>query len=133
PGSYQGTLVDTAQSDPTKLIRHIRNERLSKSDQLAQLNVLQALNDKHLAQRPNEADLEARIQSFDLAFRMQMEATDAFDTSQEPEHILKLYGEGTQNRQLLLARRLVERGVRYVQVWHGAGQPWDSHDNIKDA
>ena len=64
---------------------------------------------------------------------MQIEATDAFDTSQEPEHILKLYGEGTQNRQLLLARRLVERGVRYVQVWHGAGQPWDSHDNIKDA
>lgn len=133
PGSYQGTLVDTAQSDPTKLIQHIRNERLSKSDQRAQLDVLQTLNAKHAAQRPDEADLEARIESFDLAFRMQMEATDAFDTNQEPEHILKLYGEGTQNRQLLLARRLVERGVRYVQVWHGAGQPWDSHDNIKDA
>ncbi|MGV3486459.1 MAG: DUF1501 domain-containing protein [Planctomycetaceae bacterium] len=133
PGSYQGTLVDTAHSDPTKLIRHIRNERLSKSEQLAQLEVLQALNARHLARRPDEADLEARIQSFDLAYRMQMEATDAFDTSQEPEHILKLYGEGTQNRQLLLARRLVERGVRYVQVWHGASQPWDSHDNIKDA
>ncbi|MEO8270968.1 MAG: DUF1501 domain-containing protein [Aureliella sp.] len=132
PGSYQGTLVDTDHSDPTKLIRHIRNERLSKSEQLAQLEVLQALNAKHLAQRPDEADLETRIQSFDLAYRMQMEATDAFDTSQETEHILKLYGEGTQNRQLLLARRLVERGVRYVQVWHGAGQPWDSHDNIKD-
>lgn len=133
PGSYQGTLVDTARSDPTKLIQHIRNERLSKSDQRAQLDLLQTLNAKHAAQRPDEADLEARIESFDLAFRMQMEATDAFDTNREPEHILKLYGEGTQNRQLLLARRLVERGVRYVQVWHGAGQPWDSHDNIKDA
>lgn len=133
PGSYQGTLVDTAQTDPAKLIRHIRNERLSKSEQLAQLEYLQALNAKHLAGRPAEAELEARIESFDLAYRMQMEATDAFDTNQEPEHILKLYGEGTQNRQLLLARRLVERGVRYVQVWHGAGQPWDSHDNIKDA
>ncbi|MCA9159113.1 MAG: DUF1501 domain-containing protein, partial [Planctomycetales bacterium] len=133
PGSYQGTLVDTVHSDPTKLIRHIRNERLSKSEQLAQLEVLQALNAKHLAVRPNEPDLESRIESFDLAYRMQMEATDAFDTSQEPEHILNLYGEGTQNRQLLLARRLVERGVRFVQVWHGAGQPWDSHDNIKNA
>ena len=61
PGSYQGTLVDTAQTDPTKLIRHIRNERLSKSEQRAQLEVLQALNAKHLAQRPDEADLEARI------------------------------------------------------------------------
>ena len=133
PGSYQGTLVDTAHTDPTQLIRHIRNERLSKSDQRAQLEVLQALNARHMAERPDEADLESRIQSFDLAYRMQMEATDAFDTNREPEHILKLYGEGTQNRQLLLARRLVERGVRYVQVWHGAGQPWDSHDNIKDA
>ena len=132
PGAYQGTLVDTAQTDPTKLIRHIRNERLSKSEQKAQLEILQAMNAKHLANRPAEADLEARIQSFDLAYRMQMEATDAFDIQQEPEYILRMYGEGTQNRQLLLARRLVERGVRFVQTWHGAGQPWDSHDNIKD-
>ncbi len=132
PGAYQGTLVDTAQTDPTQLIRHIRNERLSKPEQLAQFEMLQALNARHLAKRPEEADLEARIHSFDLAYRMQMEATDAFDIQQEPEHILKMYGEGPQNRQLLLARRLVERGVRFVQTWHGAMQPWDSHDNIKD-
>ena len=69
---------------------------------------------------------------FELAYRMQVEATDAFDVEQEPEHILKMYGDGPQNRQLLLARRLVERGVRFVQTWHGNLQPWDSHSNIKD-
>jgi uncharacterized protein (DUF1501 family) len=62
---------------------------------------------------------------------MQMEASDAFDVSREPQHILDMYGEGTQARQILIARRLVERGVRYVQVWHGEGQPWDSHDDIE--
>jgi uncharacterized protein (DUF1501 family) len=62
---------------------------------------------------------------------MQMEATDAFDVSGEPQHILDMYGPGTQARQTLIARRLVERGVRFVQVWHGNGQPWDSHDDIE--
>src|SRR5947199_6411900 len=62
---------------------------------------------------------------------MQSDAADAFDVSREPEHIRKMYGEGTQARQILIARRLVERGVRVVQVWHGAGQPWDSHDDLE--
>ena len=62
---------------------------------------------------------------------MQMEADDAFDLSKEPEHIQKMYGEGVQARQMMMARRLLERGVRFVQVWHGAGQPWDSHDDIQ--
>ena len=132
PGVYQGTLVDTAQSDPTRLIEHIRNQRLTTQQQQSQFQLLQAMNHKHLAQRPGEASLEARIESFEMAYRMQVEATDAFDISQEPEHILKAYGEGPQNRQLLIARRLVERGVRFVQTWHGAMQPWDSHSNIKD-
>ncbi len=132
PGAYQGTLVNTAETDPTKLIRNVRNERLTNSQQADQFKVLQELNARHLAERPHEADLEARIHSFELAYGMQMEATDAFDVQQEPEHILKMYGDGPQNRQLLLARRLVERGVRFVQTWHGAMQPWDSHSNIKD-
>lgn len=133
PGVYQGTQVNTDRTDPAKLIQNIRNKRLSSAEQSAQFEVLQALNVGHLAERPNEAELEARIHSFELAYRMQMEATDAFDVQQEPEHILQMYGEGPQNRQLLLARRLVERGVRFVQTWHGAGQPWDSHSNIKDS
>jgi len=59
-----------------------------------------------------------------------MDASDAFDITKEPASIRKMYGEGTQARQLLIARRLLEKGVRFVQVWHGAGQPWDNHDDI---
>src|SRR5207302_4991211 len=81
--------------------------------------------------RGREAELEARIQSFELAFRMQSEAGDAFDVTREPESIRAMYGPGVQGRQLLIARRLLERGVRYIQLWHGAGQPWDSHDDIE--
>jgi len=62
---------------------------------------------------------------------MQIDATDAFDISKEPENIRKMYGEGTQARQILTARRLIERGVRFVQVWTGEGQPWDNHDDIE--
>lgn len=132
PGAYQGTHVDTSQADPRKLIDHIRNERLTAEAQREQFEVLQALNAQHLAARPGEAALESRIRSFELAYRMQMEATAAFDVQQEPEYIRKAYGEGPQNRQLLIARRLVERGVRFVQTWHGNLQPWDSHSNIRE-
>ena len=67
----------------------------------------------------------------ELAWRMQFEAGEAFDVTREPKHVLDRYGDTPHGRQLLIARRLVERGVRYVQVWHGAGQPWDSHSNIE--
>ena len=130
PGVFQGTHIDTASTDPSKLIDHIRNERLSPKQQYSQLQLLQSFNRRHLAERPHESALEARIESFELAYRMQTEAVDAFDVSREPQYIIDLYGSGIQNRQLLIARRLVERGVRFVQVWHGAGQPWDSHNNI---
>ncbi len=132
PGSYQGTLIDTSKTDPTQLIDHLRNARLTDDQQQQQFDLLRALNDRHSHQRPGEADLEARIESFELAYRMQLEATDAFNVEQEPEYIHQMYGSGPQNRQLLLARRLVERGVRFVQTWHGNLQPWDSHSNIKD-
>jgi uncharacterized protein (DUF1501 family) len=64
---------------------------------------------------------------------MQTEATDAFDVAKEPASVRELYGDTLQGRQMLMARRLAERGVRYVQVWHGAGQPWDSHNSIEDS
>ena len=96
-----------------------------------QLDLLRSLNAQHLEQRVGDSQLESRIQSFELAFRMQTEAADAFDISSEPKHIQELYGDGVHARQILIARRLVERGVRYVQVWHGAGQPWDNHDDIE--
>jgi len=131
PGAFQGTHIDTSNADPTKLIAHLRNNRLNESEQRDQFELLKQLNEQHLSVRPGEVALEARIRSFELAYRMQLEATDAFDITQEPEHVVKLYGEGPQNRQLLMARRLVERGVRFVQTWHGNLQPWDSHSNIK--
>jgi hypothetical protein len=93
--------------------------------------LLRALNQKHLEKRDEDSQLEARIQSFELAYRMQMEAAEAFDVSREPQHILDMYGDGVQARQILIARRLVERGVRFIQLWHGDGQPWDNHDDIE--
>jgi hypothetical protein len=131
PGVFQGTYIDSQHTDIEKLIRHIKNRHVSHGAQRAQLALLQELNREHMERRQREADLEARIQSFELAFRMQTEAGDAFDVSQEPESIRAMYGPGVQARQILIARRLLERGVRYVQLWHGEGQPWDSHDDIE--
>lgn len=132
PGVYQGTHIDTSKKDPKTFIENVKNTRLTPKEQRRQFELLQALNAGHISDRPGEAALEARIQSFELAYRMQLEASDAFDIQREPEHVLKMYGDTPQNRQLLLARRLVERGVRFVQTWHGPIQPWDSHNNIKD-
>jgi hypothetical protein len=131
PGVYQGTYIDPRHESLDKLIENIRNDRLPRDRQRAQLDLVQALNRRHLADRPHESALDSRIHSFELAYRMQIEATDAFALEQEPRHVLEAYGEGVHARQLLLARRLVERGVRFVQLWHGEGQPWDNHDDIE--
>ncbi len=131
PGVFQGTYINTEHTQIEKLIENIRNNYTSMPEQRAQLDLLQKLNVQHREKRKNDAQIDARIQSFELAYRMQMDATDAFDITKEPEPIRKMYGEGTQARQLLIARRLLERGVRFVQVWHGAGQPWDNHDDIE--
>lgn len=131
PGVFQGTYIDTQHTQVEKLIENIKNNYTSLPEQRRQIDLLQELNERHAKKRQQDSQLEARIQSFELAYRMQMDATDAFDISREPEHIRKMYGEGTQARQILIARRLLERGVRFVQLWHGAGQPWDNHDDIE--
>jgi hypothetical protein len=131
PGVFQGTYIDTRHTDLEKLIENIRNNSVSQPEQRRQLDLLRQLNDKHKEARQQDAQLEARIQSFELAYRMQMDASDAFDLSRESARVRDLYGPGVQGRQLLIARRLLERGVRFVQVWHGEGQPWDSHDDIE--
>jgi Protein of unknown function (DUF1501) len=131
PGSYQATHIDTRETQIEKLIENIRNGATTSEGQRRELDLLAKLNRGHQERRGDDALLEARVQSFELAYRMQMEADDAFDLSREPEHIWKLYGDGIQGRQMMIARRLLERGVRFVQVWHGAGQPWDSHDDIR--
>jgi hypothetical protein len=131
PGIYQGTYINTQHKEMEKLIQHIKNNSISSTEQRQQLNLLQQLNERHARCRAQDGQLEARIQSFELAYRMQMDATDAFDIEKEPVHVRELYGPGTQARQLLIARRLLERGVRFVQVWHGDGQPWDNHDDLE--
>ena len=101
---------------------------MNRAQQSDHFRYLQALNRRHALLRPDESLIESRIQSFELAYRMQFEATDAFDVNQEPEHMLKLYGEGPQNRQLLIARRLVERGDALCSnmAWESStmGQPF---------
>ncbi len=132
PGVFQGTYIDSKHTAIDKLIAHIRNPVLDRRAQRRQLDLIQQLNAAHLESRGSDPQLEARIQSFELAYRMQAEAAEAFDVSKEPKEVLRRYGPGVQARQILIARRLVERGVRFVQVWHGAGQPWDNHDDIAE-
>ena len=131
PGVFQGTYVDSKHTAIDRLIANIRNPVLSRAAQRKQLDLIQQLNAAHLEQRGSDPQLEARIQSFELAYRMQAEAAEAFDVSREPKEVLRRYGPGVQARQILIARRLIERGVRCVQLWHGAGQPWDNHDDIE--
>ena len=131
PGAFQGTYIDTQYTQIEKLIENIQNNFTSKPEQRDQLDLLHALNEKHRASRKEDGQIEARIQSFELAYGMQTDAADAFDINREPASIRAMYGEGTQARQLLIARRLIERGVRFVQVWHGAGQPWDTHEDLE--
>ena len=131
PGVYQGTYIDTRHTDLGRLIEHVRNRYVTTAEQRRRLDLLRRLNERHLERRQQDAQLEARLQSFELAYRMQHDAADAFDVSREPRYVRDAYGPGVEGRQLLIARRLLEKGVRFVQVWHGEGQPWDSHDDIE--
>jgi hypothetical protein len=133
PGVLAGTYVDPVQTDMDKIVENIRDHYTLAQDQRDQLNLLEKLNALHMERRANDAALEARVQSFELAARMQTEATDAFDTGRESAETRAMYGPGNFARQCLIARRLAERGVRFIQLYHGAGQPWDSHDDIADA
>ena len=130
PGAYQGTLIDTSEVEVERLIANIKNRSVSPDGQRRQLDLLAELNRDHQQDRGEDALLEARIQSFELAYRMQMEASDVFDISGEPEYVKRAYGDTAHGRQMIITRRLLEKGVRFIQVYHGAGQPWDSHNEI---
>lgn len=125
PAWTRGTSIATKNADVNKLIEHLRSGSTSIREQRRQLDLLSQINRDHLGQHAGDAFLEGRILSFETAFRMQVEATDAFDLTREPVHIRELYGDTGQGNQMLLARRLVERGVRFVQVWL---EGWDTHD-----
>ena len=128
PGAYQGTHINTRYTKIDQLIEHIRNGYVSRPEQRDQLDLLAKLNKEHSQRLQKDAQLEARIQSFELAFQMQMEATDTFDIGHETEKMRANYkADTTQGRQMLIARRLLERGVRMIQVWHSG---WDHHQNL---
>lgn len=133
PGIYQGAQINNSKMDPQSVIRDISNAAISPKAQREQLDLLKQINSMHLEQRGGlENPLEARIQSMEMAFRMQTEAQEVFDLNQETQATRDAYGKGEFADGCLAARRLVERGVRMVQVFYGNGQPWDDHDNIAD-
>ncbi|MFM7604063.1 MAG: DUF1501 domain-containing protein, partial [Prosthecobacter sp.] len=132
PSAYQGAYINTEDTRVEKLVEFIKNGSLDLKQQRRQLDLLLELNQKHPADRERDQQLEARVQSYELAYRMQMEASDAFDIMKEPEWVRQMYGDHAFGRQCLIARRLLERGVRFIQLCTGTGQPWDSHDEIMD-
>lgn len=128
PGEYQGTYINHADLSPEKLIPFLKPAQRD-SIQRKELDLLRALNGEHAVQRGGDGQLEARIRSMEVAFRMQTSATEAFDLSSEPEAIREEYGKGHFANSCLLARRLAERGVRFTQIYYGNGQPWDTHSD----
>ena len=132
PSIHQGVHLPNNEKEPEKLIQHLRNQKMTPAGQRMQLDLLAELNKIHLQREGADPQLEGRIDSMEIAYRMQSEAMEAFDLAKEPEAVRARYGEGDFNRGCLIARRLVERGVRMVQVYYGNSQPWDTHDDIMD-
>lgn len=134
PAAFQGTFVSDLQNP----IRNLKNSQVAPDRQRQELDALRQLNELHREGRSEDSRLNARIESFELAYRMQTQAPEAFDLTHESRATKRLYGidEKTTEvfgRQCLLARRLVERGVRFVQLYHTSGgfQPWDQHSDLK--
>jgi hypothetical protein len=135
PAQFQATSVITADMQIDRLVANIRNPKLDDAQQREQLDLLQQLNRLHARQRDNDVELEAQIKTMETAYQMQAAAMKTFDISREPESVRAMYGDTTFARSCLLARRLVEDGVRFVTVYYTAdsnNQPWDTHENHDD-
>jgi hypothetical protein len=135
PGIYQGIHLN-AGGDPRAILPHLRNDNLSAKGQREQLDLIQRLNRDHADRVGDDPLLEARVESLEMAFRMQAAAPEAFDIERESKATHALYGLDRGGsvfaRNCLMARRLVERGVRVVQLYYGNFQPWDTHgDNSR--
>lgn len=128
PAEHQGVPFNDAEIEPEKMIPDLRNKVLDKDAQRRQLDAMQALNREHAAQFGADPFLEGRIESMEAAYRMQFAATDAFDIRTEPAKIREEYGSGSFANGCLMARRLIERGVRYVHV---GSDGWDDHKDIE--
>jgi hypothetical protein len=129
PGSHQALSVNTSDMQLSSLVAHLDHPSLSRSEQRRQLDLTQQLNRLHAAQRSGDNHLEAHIRNMELAFQMQTDASEAFDVSREPQRVHEEYGMSTFAQSCLLGRRLLERGVRFVQVYYvdKGKQPWDTH------
>lgn len=132
PASFQGTPL-RAKGSPILNLRP--PEGVTTQEQRRNLDLLARLNETHAARHPEHTELQARMESYELAFRMQMQVPEVLDLSQEEKKTLDMYGVGEAatdsfGRKCLLARKLVEQGVRFVQLYHGT---WDSHDYIERA
>ena len=127
PSAYQGTYINHSNMDPETMVPYLTGNGWQRSEQRKQLDLLGKLNALHEQSHPGDSALQARTQAMETAFRMQTEASEAFDIGRETASTLDAYGKGHFANGCLLARRLVERGVRFVQVYYGNGQPWDTH------
>jgi hypothetical protein len=132
PAVFQGSYISSKETDPHKQMAYLQNDSVSEPRQRKELDLLAKLN---RLQMENEGyadpQLESTIASMEIAFRMQTEAPDVFDLSKESEATRKLYGDTDFARSCLMARRLVQRGVRVVQIYFARGNPWDHHDDIE--
>ncbi len=131
PAEFQATSVLTSDMAVDKLVANIHNPRLTSAEQREQLDLLAQLNQRHLAQRAGDAALEGEIRAMETAFHMQGAAMQTFDISRESAHVREMYGDTPFARSCLLARRLLEDGVRVVSVYYTSSdtQPWDTHSD----
>ena len=128
PSEHQGVYINHSKITPHQMIPWLSNPGIAPDAQRRQLDLAGELNREHLAARGGtDTALQGRIEAMESAYRMQFEASDAFDVSQEPAAVREAYGTSHFSNGCLLARRLSERGVRFVQVYYGDGQPWDTH------
>ncbi|MCH2124781.1 MAG: DUF1501 domain-containing protein [Pirellulaceae bacterium] len=135
PGAYSGCYVNIQQMHPERVLQDLKNKWLPRTQQRRQADLLTKLNQLHLERQQHDQHLESSIQAMEMAFRMQFAVPDAFDTERETQSTLDLYGDTEYAKGCLLARRLVERGVRMVQVSHSIDHydiAWDTgHGDVK--
>jgi hypothetical protein len=133
-GTYVSDKVEHDDFDPQKLIANIHNDRFDLKQQKKEIDLVEQLDRMNTGVSsggPQDPQLEATIGAMETAYRMQTEAPDVFDVRKESPAVLKMYGEGSTARGCLTAARLVERGVRMVQVYYAKGDPWDHHFDIE--
>jgi hypothetical protein len=129
PGVFQGSSVNTQAANVQQMIQNIRNPYVGAGEQRRQMDFVKKMDEMQTKELQHDQVLETRLESYEIAFKMQAAATDAFDLNKETEAMRLAYGRTPQGNQMLLARRLVERGVRFVQVWHDG---WDHHQDLQE-